>query len=1537
MELAERCSRQLISNAMTGIDASGLSSQARAKYRQSLPARALEFIRLAESRDDSNARNVAQLFRMEAVLAGASSETQRNAIDDAANKYCDEQANVAAQNFSPDEPARTAATAGPSTSASAQPGYGTRSRSRVAPAATVEIAVANNSQGVEQQTVRASNSSVGVSSNEPPTLENLMATVASMSQRIDALTRQPSTVVDTPFLPHTPGYPYMIETGTPASSSTQTGSAGQRGVYTLQTTDNLPIISVDDITNYDVAKLRDVENYVNKMADAALSITQFADAKAVGVIDNLFLAKKGIVRDACNDSPYEENVAVWRQWPVTKILKALKPCMVKRSRSATAQTYVEAITAFNLECRFNSSMAVSKVVQELYEALETCSAPSKEDEQLAVSKLLSKHKDLVGSVSDPMGFVNDFLQRDKRTLRTVGDYRAYILELASKLEEGTYFAASYDPHSQSGDIKQARAGRERGTAVTHKVTQQRDAPNPQPEKSKNTGTGQGAPAQHAPCYKCGGPSHTPSKCRCDKPFLIDPHPDLNTNPNVAWRDSPQGRAYLAAFPRDKYLAYQSGKSTRAGWAYQLAVTSNSTSSNQQHGPRHKRPRHDNAGEFVNPVVWANATISDTDLSLYTIPAIISQHQDTTDPEIMRRTECRVLLDSGALSRDLVSRRLIDKLGNCIVCDSNSATQVCSGLDGQCTRAQNVMINLILRNEANEPLEITTNALVLENTPFDVIIGRDTIRQRRLVAEFPHYFTAEEADEPGPKRLTTQPTSETVVERALVCSCTYQPGAVCTNCSRDTQPINPDDTVDDGKVFACALLLAECCHSPQDAPASNEQQPEPPAVDSPLRDVLGQVTQPTSAVAQTVVTSTLTYDSGARHVEDDDGMEESWDLSAYPTSSTTESYEELIRKVSIQGSGQLQEDTLAILRSSEFAGLLSTTVAVESAKVTPLKLNVDDAMWRSPKNRGAPRPQHADKEPFIRETVQKMLDLGVIRTSQQPYYSQVHVALKPHSTELRFCVDYRSLNNATESFGWPLPRIEELLQRIGARKAKYFAVLDFTSGFHQTRLDEDSMKYTAFITPDGVYEFTRVPFGLKTAPSYFQEKIASDVLAGLLHFCCESYIDDVIVYGCTEAELLANLRKVLERLHQHNIKLNPKKFRVGLTSVEYVGHVLSADGLSMSEEKITKVLNFVRPTTVKPLRSFLGLTAYFHKHILDYAHLVRPLHMMAQGGNSKPVSWTQEAEAAFNAIKKAIEECPKLYFLDEKGVIYLHTDASDYGVGAHMFQVVDDEIHHIAFMSKSLHGAQLRWSTKEKECYAIVYALKKFEYLLRGRRFKLFTDHQNLLYVDSESSAKVVRWRLVIQDFDFTLGHIAGELNIVADQMSRLCPKLPDTVQSKLTQLALASTASASTQLTAAVVIAKAPDKNQQVDDGQTRVSVFVKNRPTKQQYAAISSVHNSIAGHTGVSATVNKLKQRTQPWLYMRRHVEWFIQRCPVCQKLSQMNPGVVAHKFSASSYRPMDRWAMDYAGPYSDGCFVLIIIDTFTRWVELFHTAAAT
>ena len=378
-----------------------------------------------------------------------------------------------------------------------------------------------------------------------------------------------------------------------------------------------------------------------------------------------------------------------------------------------------------------------------------------------------------------------------------------------------------------------------------------------------------------------------------------------------------------------------------------------------------------------------------------------------------------------------------------------------------------------------------------------------------------------------------------------------------------------------------------------------------------------------------------------------------------------------------------------------------------------------------------------------------------------------------------CIDHRNLNKATKSLGWPLPNIKQMLQRVGLKKPKYFGVADLVSGYHQAPLSQKSQEFTAFITHMGVYEWLRVPMGAKGAAPFFQQAIANEVLAGLVYDICEGYLDDCIIHGGNFKTFLTNLGTVFGRFRKHNIKLNPKKCRLGAKEIEYVGHVLNKDGMTFSRDKIEKVLQIPKPIKEKELKSFLGLANYFRDHIENHSTIVRPLNDLLKGyQRTRKIQWTPEAEKAFEDIKDAINNCPQLFFLDytEGLPIYLHTDASTYGIGAYLFQVVDGHERPIAFISKTLNEQQIKkWSTPEKEAYAIFYSLQKLEYLLRDAKFTLRTDHKNLTlpFLNNEQNARVKRWKLAIQQFDFNIEYIKGEENIVADHLSRLVPLTVD--------------------------------------------------------------------------------------------------------------------------------------------------------------------
>jgi len=247
----------------------------------------------------------------------------------------------------------------------------------------------------------------------------------------------------------------------------------------------------------------------------------------------------------------------------------------------------------------------------------------------------------------------------------------------------------------------------------------------------------------------------------------------------------------------------------------------------------------------------------------------------------------------------------------------------------------------------------------------------------------------------------------------------------------------------------------------------------------------------------------------------------------------------------------------------------------------------------------------------------------------------------------FCQDFRNLNDESEFQSWPLPNTSHMFDRIGAKKPKFFGVLDLTQGFHQIALTPESRKLTAFITHSGLHEYTRLPFGLKGAPPYFQQCIARIVLRDLLYKICELYIDDIIVFGETEEEFLENLRKIYERFREYGVAIKPSKVKLGLSKIEYVGRELSHNGTTMQEEKTHKVLEFPLPEYVKQLRSFNGLAEYFRPHVYgDLSEVMRPLREMVrifEKVKSK-LKWDRVpgAREAFDKTKELISMRSKLF-------------------------------------------------------------------------------------------------------------------------------------------------------------------------------------------------------------------------------------------------------------------------------------------------------
>ena len=592
----------------------------------------------------------------------------------------------------------------------------------------------------------------------------------------------------------------------------------------------------------------------------------------------------------------------------------------------------------------------------------------------------------------------------------------------------------------------------------------------------------------------------------------------------------------------------------------------------------------------------------------------------------------------------------------------------------------------------------------------------------------------------------------------------------------------------------------------------------------------------------------------------------------------------------------------------YSNVFNDELNEKAASVDPFKLELNpDSNWEeAATNKAPPRWQMLAKQKEVHRFVKLALKLKLIRKSQARAWSQVLLTKKPNG-KWRFCIDFRSLNLNTKSIGWPIPNIKQVLERIAKSGAKYFAVLDLTQGYYQMLIDEASRYLTAFRTAFGIFEWNRLPMGLKGAGSYYQSHMQNTVLADLLYTICESYLDDILVYGKTKEELSRNIELVVARLQKFGMTINPDKVKIQMNEVEYVGHVIDQYGISFSDEKLERVLEFKTPTLDREMKTFLGLISQFREHVPNFADLAAPCQDMLIAYKKKfpkKLKWTDELTENFNKLKLAVANCTKLYFLDDKLPVFLHTDASILGIGSYLFQVQDEKQIPIRFINKQLNKTERNWNIVEKEMYAIFYSFMKLEHLLRDRHFTLRTDSKILSHMNVDHKEKVKRWKLAIQHFDFDVEHISGKLNKEADALSRLIP-LPEHTELHVLE----------------------------------QTETVPTHKSLKQHiYQKIKSVHpgeKGIFGHGGVQRTLDLLLRKQDRWKGMRNDVNTFIKNCPCCQKMQRLKPRIHTIPYTLAFYRPMQRICVDAIGPIHIGNqeykHILVFIDAFSRYVRLY------
>ncbi|KAL2083737.1 hypothetical protein ACEWY4_021510 [Coilia grayii] len=557
----------------------------------------------------------------------------------------------------------------------------------------------------------------------------------------------------------------------------------------------------------------------------------------------------------------------------------------------------------------------------------------------------------------------------------------------------------------------------------------------------------------------------------------------------------------------------------------------------------------------------------------------------------------------------------------------------------------------------------------------------------------------------------------------------------------------------------------------------------------------------------------------------------------------------------------------------------------------------------------------------------MLESGIVEPSFSGWASPVVLVPKKDG----FCMDYRKLNAVTETDVYPLPNITELLELLTG--TMLFSTLDLNSGYWQVTMDSMSKAKTAFITSAGLFQFQVMPFGLKNAPATFQRQ----------HF--------------------QDLQAVLDKLQGAGLTVNLKKCKFCLSQISYLGHVVTAQGISADPAKTEAISHYPVPRNIKEVQRFLGLNGWYHRFVPGFSQVAEPINALKRKG--RMFHWSDRCQEAFDTLKGYLTSPPILGHPDPNYPFVVYTDASDVGLGAVLAQRKGSAIEEvIAYASRSLNRAERNYSTTERECLAVIWALEKWQHYLEPKLFTVVTDHASLQWVlnTTKTDSRLIRWALRLQKFNFAMEYRKGTLNAAPDALSR-CP---------VSSACVLMTSSQSDQGATFPVSISAVREEQQKD---CEVQKIIKSLAEgcaefKAKYAVVDdllyrinqraeqihyrlmvpksltipllqSYHESpLSGHQGIFKTYKRLYDVVF-WPTLWTDIKDYIRACTICQthKADNRKPCGTLQQTQVS--QPNQMVGVDIMGPFPRSSdrkeYLVVFVDYYTRWVELFPIRSAT
>jgi hypothetical protein len=407
----------------------------------------------------------------------------------------------------------------------------------------------------------------------------------------------------------------------------------------------------------------------------------------------------------------------------------------------------------------------------------------------------------------------------------------------------------------------------------------------------------------------------------------------------------------------------------------------------------------------------------------------------------------------------------------------------------------------------------------------------------------------------------------------------------------------------------------------------------------------------------------------------------------------------------------------------------------------------------------PVPLHL--RPIFDEEVDNLLNLGIIQRSNSEFCSPVVLVKKPDQS-YRLTIDYRTLNSISRFDAEPAFNLEDDFHKFSG--SKYFSEIDITKAYHQIDLDAESRPLTAFPTNRGLMEYTRLPFGLLTACATYA-RLMRIVLADVENVTF--YFDNILVFTPNWSDHVKTLRIVFARLQSHGLTANPSKCKFGFPTIDYLGFIISEKGLAPQKSKVAAIVQTEPPATKKGLRSFLGFVSFYRRFIPNLSNLTAPLSSLLKKEVKEPLRYTDEESSNFLKLRNILLEDPILRLPDMSKQFVVRSDSSSNAVGGVLLQYFENIPYPIAFASRKLTASEIKFSTVERECLALVFAVQRFSVYLLGQSFILEVDHRPLVYLNKMKNlnSRLTRWALSLQPFDYTVVYLPGAENVGADYRS----------------------------------------------------------------------------------------------------------------------------------------------------------------------------